>query len=500
MVDFALANQAQEVLEKHWGHVTFRPGQSETIYGVLKGRDTLIVMPTGGGKSACYQIPGCILPGVTLVISPLIALMKDQVDDLNARGIPATFINSSIAPEEQQARLDDVHRGVYNLLYIAPERFKNQTFLHQLRTLPVNLLAVDEAHCISQWGHDFRPDYRRIGSIRQEFFPDVPTIALTATATTEVQKDIIKQLKMVNPSRRVTGFDRPNLHLKIDELPTEYDRRKALFRRLDEILNTCPQPIAPSQLPAMVLYAGTQKATDELSAEINDKYKTFLAHSYHAGRKAADRTRIQNEFMAGTVPWVVATCAFGMGVDKPNIRYVLHATLPGSIESYYQEVGRAGRDGEDSWCEMLLTSSDIGLQHWFVDNANPQAEVFEKLQDLLTNIADGRRVLKMTYKQVYERWAQWYGKKDHEMKIGNAIRAMKKHNEMISRESKRGQLILHPEFGTIDLVDGFGFDFPAMAAKLKHDRERLHEMVSFTKARDLRRAILTYFGETNGSA
>ena len=495
MVDFALANQAQDLLTQYWGHARFRPGQSEVIYRTCKGGDTLVVMPTGGGKSACYQIPACILPGLTLVVSPLIALMKDQVDDLNARGISATFINSSIEPYEQDVRLDEAATGRYRLLYIAPERFKNSRFIARARSLPVSLFAVDEAHCISSWGHDFRTDYRRLGSIREELFPEVPTIALTATATVKVQKDITAQLKMRDPLVKVTGFDRPNLHLKIDSHPSDSDRERALLLRLDEVLRTVPDPITMDKVPSVIIYAGTHDITDGLASAINERYKTFLAHSYHGGKKAEDRTRIQNEFMSGAVRWVVATCAFGMGVDKPDIRYVFHAMFPDSIEAYYQEIGRAGRDGDSSWCEMLHTPRDLSLQHFFINGQNPQKEVFCKLQDLLTSIANGRKVLKITYKQVYDEWVDWYGRRTTEREVGTAIRLMKNH-EMIDKESKRGQLILADNFTTGDLIDDFGFNFKAMAAKLRHDRERLQEMVTFTKASDLRGAIRKYFGET----
>ena len=321
-------------LREHFGFADFREGQREVIAAVLEGKDAVVVMPTGSGKSLCYQLPAMMFSGATLVVSPLIALMKDQVDALRVRSLPATFINSSIAEREQWARIDALRQGHFKLVYVAPERFRSSRFLEALKSINVSLFAVDEAHCISTWGHDFRPDYLRLKQVIQALNENkgrVQTVALTATATPYVRSDIIQQLGLKEPPTFVSGFDRPNL--TIDVVHTEKEREKvARIKRL-----------AKTYDGSGIIYASTRKAVEQVALQLQGQGLSVSA--YHAGMGDALRVRAQEDFMAGRTQMIVATNAFGMGIDKPDIRFVAHYQMPGSIEAYYQEIGRAGRDG-----------------------------------------------------------------------------------------------------------------------------------------------------------
>lgn len=311
-----------------FGLSSFRPGQREVIEQVVAGEDCLCVMPTGGGKSLCYQLPSVVRPGLTIVVSPLIALMKDQVDGLNQRGIPATLINSSLSHTEQQYRLQDVAAGKYRLLYVAPERLRNQRFIESIRATPIQLLAIDEAHCISQWGHDFRPDYQRLGKFRQ-WLGDIQTIALTATATQRVRDDIVQTLGLRRPKEFINGFARTNLHFGVVHCQSERDKQQELKR----FLETRPG--------SGIIYAATRKRCEELVEFCNTELKMSIG-GYHAGLLPEQRRAIQDRFMDGQLEIIVATNAFGMGIDKPDLRFVVHYNMPGTLEAYYQEeIGRA---------------------------------------------------------------------------------------------------------------------------------------------------------------
>src|SRR5882724_10937909 len=321
-------------LREHFGFDEFREGQREVIATILEGKNAVVVMPTGSGKSLCYQLPAMILGGATLVVSPLIALMKDQVDALQARGLPATFINSSISENEQRSRIEGLRRGEYKLLYIAPERFRSSRFVAALKSVSLSLFAVDEAHCISTWGHDFRPDYLRLKGVIQALNRTArgpQTLALTATATPYVRSDIIQQLGLTKPQTFVSGFDRPNL--TIDVVHTEREREKiGRIKRL-----------AKTHEGSGIIYASTRKAVEQVAVELKEQGLRVTA--YHAGMTDSMRVKAQEDFMTGRTQMIVATNAFGMGIDKPDIRFVAHYQMPGSIEAYYQEIGRAGRDG-----------------------------------------------------------------------------------------------------------------------------------------------------------
>ena len=316
-------------LQAHFGFTTFRPGQSEAIQYLLDGQHTLVVMPTGSGKSLVFQLAALYLPGLTLVISPLIALMKDQVDSLDRRGISATFINSTLTVREQSHRLKGLALGDYRIVYVAPERLRSTQFINGLQQQKLSLLAVDEAHCISEWGHDFRPDYLHIAKFRDAFGNPL-TAALTATATPNVQNDIARQLGLSQIQRVVTGFNRPNLALEVRYTPDQTARLKAL----QELL-------ANRKDGAAIIYTGTRRDAEEVSDFVTTVVGIKAKH-YHAGLAVEERTNIQNVFMAGEVSIVAATNAFGMGIDRPDVHQVIHYALPGSLEAYYQEAGRAG--------------------------------------------------------------------------------------------------------------------------------------------------------------
>src|ERR1041385_953888 len=355
-------------LRQHFGFEDFREGQRDVIASILEGKDAVVVMPTGSGKSLCYQLPALILDGVTLVVSPLIALMKDQVDALHARGLPATFINSSISDTEQHARIDALRRRELKLVYIAPERFRRSRFTSALQQIPISLFAVDEAHCISTWGHDFRPDYLRLRGIIKSL-GTVQTLALTATATPYVRSDIIQQLGLNQPQTFVSGFDRPNLSIEV--VHTEKEREKiARIRNLAREIRG-----------SGIIYAATRKAVEQVGTKL--KALDLKVSLYHAGLSDGQRAKAQDEFMSGRTQMIVATNAFGMGIDKPDIRFVVHYQMPGSIEAYYQEIGRAGRDGLPSTCVLLFNYADKNTHDFFIEGSYPDISVIKQVYDSL---------------------------------------------------------------------------------------------------------------------
>lgn len=359
-----------EILKSRFGHDSFRPMQEEIIGHVLRKDHCLVLMPSGAGKSICYQLPALVFDGLTLVVSPLISLMKDQVDDLNANGIPAAFINSSLLYEEYQPIYKAVSDGRVKILYVAPERLAMESFRTYLAAQSVSLIAVDEAHCISEWGHDFRKAYRKLKSIRVRF-PDVPCIALTATATEHVQEDILNQLNIPKARTFVASLDRENLTYIVQ--PKR--RRGALIRLLDQ-----------HKGESAIVYCSTQKGTEDLAAHLSQE--GFSALAYHAGLDDDERRRTQERFVRDDVHIVVATIAFGMGVDKPDVRLIVHYDLPKSIEWYYQETGRAGRDGLPSECVLFYSPADKRTQADLIDsnrNKDPaeQARAWERLNRMV---------------------------------------------------------------------------------------------------------------------
>jgi ATP-dependent DNA helicase RecQ len=361
--------KAPESYLPQFGLDSFRPGQRDVVMAILEGHDCMCIMPTGGGKSLCYQLPAVMRPGLTLVVSPLIALMKDQVDSLRQRGIRAEFINSSLDFSAQQERLMRLGAGEFDLFYIAPERFRSRPFLDELRRHPINLLAVDEAHCISEWGHDFRHDYTRLGEYRERL-GNPQTIALTATATADVRMDIVQQLRLKEPSTFVAGFARPNLNLEVVQVGSDPDKDRFLAS------------FVRSTRGSGIIYAATRKACDSLCTYLKAVDSRSIA-VYHGGLEMDVRRRTQEAFMAGDVELVVATNAFGMGIDKAEVRFVIHYNFPGSVEAYYQEAGRAGRDGETSHCVMLYLPSDARIQKFFIESAYPEPNVVRQVFEFL---------------------------------------------------------------------------------------------------------------------
>jgi ATP-dependent DNA helicase RecQ len=345
------------LLNSHFGYDSFRPWQEEIVANVLSRRDTLVLMPTGGGKSLCYQLPALCFDGLTLVVSPLIALMKDQVDVLRANGIAAEFINSTLDPEEINRVQRRARQGQLKILYLAPERLAQSRFRSFLHTLQVSLIAIDEAHCISEWGHDFRPDYRHLDALRKEF-PEVPVIALTATATNRVREDIVTQLELREPRIFLASFNRANLNYLVQPKKDAFAGLQAHLRRHEN--------------QATIIYCISRRETEVLSADLNAQ--GLKALPYHAGLDNSLRIRTQEQFIRDEVPIIVATIAFGMGIDKPDIRLVVHYALPRSLEGYYQETGRAGRDGLPSDCVLLYSYGDKVKQEFFINQIGDQRE------------------------------------------------------------------------------------------------------------------------------
>ena len=345
---------ALEALTRYFGYDSFRPGQQGIVEALLAGRDVLGVMPTGAGKSVCYQIPAALSPGATLVISPLISLMRDQVDALNDLGLPAAFINTTQTPDEQAMVFAQAAAGQIKLLYVAPERLETGRFRDFAARTPISLIAVDEAHCVSQWGQDFRSSYLGIGDFIAGLPQRPPVGAFTATATERVRRDIVGLLGLRNPAVTVTGFDRPNLYFDVVKLETKY--KAAWVARY----------VADHPDESGIVYCATRKTTEALTDTLNQMGHPAVA--YHGGMSPDAREAAQRDFITDKVPVVVATNAFGMGIDKSNVRYVIHHNLPESIEAYYQEAGRAGRDGEPSRCTLLWNESDIVTRRRLLDN------------------------------------------------------------------------------------------------------------------------------------
>jgi ATP-dependent DNA helicase RecQ len=371
-------------LKKHFGYDEFRPLQQEIVSDALAGRDVFALMPTGGGKSLCFQLPALLRDGLTIVVSPLISLMKDQVDALQTSGIAATFLNSALDRHEAVERLRGLNRGQYRMLYLAPERLMLDGFLERALNWNITQIAIDEAHCISEWGHDFRPEYRELKKLRRHL-PDVPIMALTATATKRVRKDIVDQLHLDNARCYVASFNRPNLTYRVVPKSSPYEQVLTFIRS------------RPNE--SGIVYCASRKTADSLATKLNgDGVK---AKPYHAGLEAKERTKHQELFLRDDARVITATIAFGMGINKPNVRFVIHHDLPKNIESYYQETGRAGRDGLPSECVLLFSASDVVKQRRFIEEKSEREQRIaqEQLRDTIhyAETRDCRRATLLKY-------------------------------------------------------------------------------------------------------
>lgn len=361
--------QLRELLKQYFGFSQFRSPQDKIVHSILSGQDTFVLLPTGAGKSLCYQFPAAVLPGLTLVFSPLIALMKDQVDHLTAHGIPAGCINSTMTRQELRYTARQVIRGQLKLLYLAPERLTVLSFVSWLQRQTISLIAIDEAHCISEWGHDFRPDYLQLASLRT-LFPSIPIIALTASAVPQSRRDIVNLLRLKDIQVFQTTFNRPNLHYVIRSTEARWEEVLYWLRRY--------------QGKSVVVYCVARKTTELVAADLQQL--GFLAQAYHAGLPKEKRAQIQEEFARDVIKVVVATIAFGMGIDKPNIRLVIHYDLPKSLEGYYQETGRAGRDGLKSFCVLFMEKASDSVHQRFIakmTDKHAQKIAQQKLQRML---------------------------------------------------------------------------------------------------------------------
>jgi len=456
-------DRLRDLISHHWGYDSFRPLQQEAMLATLERRDSLVVMPTGGGKSLCYQAPALLSEHVTVVVSPLISLMKDQVDGLRVDGVAASFLNSTLLPHERDEVIASVRDGRCRLLYVSPERLVGDggpSLWRLLKQANLKFIAIDEAHCISQWGHDFRPDYRRLAGFRAEL--GVPAAAFTATATPDVRADIAVQLGLRDPLDLITGFERTNLTLAVEACRSREEKAAALSRLVAEMG------------PPGIVYAATRK-TVELWAEAIAG-QGLRTRRYHAGMPDDERSRVQEEFLAGRIDVMVATNAFGMGVDKPDIRFVAHAELPGSVEAYYQEAGRAGRDGLPSRCTLLFSPADVRTQEFFMAGANPSVQVLRTVWRLL---GEGTGDEEIVNRLGHDASAS--------MSAGTAVRLLRRAAEAAG---------VSPGMGTFPLDEG------ARALKARRDRERLDTMVRYGFSRGCRtRFIYDYFaGGARGGA
>jgi ATP-dependent DNA helicase RecQ len=455
-----LMEKARATLRESFGYPGFRPGQERAIASVLAGRDTLVVLPTGGGKSLCFQVPALMLPGLTVVVSPLISLMKDQVDALNARGLAAAFINSTLTSSQVSDRLARAGRGDIKLLYVAPERFDVGTTAERLRNMGVSLLAVDEAHCISEWGHDFRPSYLRMRDVRERLGAP-PTIALTATATPEVRKDIALQLALRNPNVIVTGFDRTNLHYHVLPTRNEQERDDALVQTLRD------------QEGVAVIYASTRRNVERIAGVL--ERARVSATAYHAGLDDAHRHDVQESFMNERVRAIVATNAFGMGIDKPNVRLVVHHAMPGTLEAYYQEAGRAGRDGNHSECVLLHSFPDRFTHEFFIKGAYPERAVVESVYDALRRVVDASGMTDLGPADIARLVPGKVGDRDVDSVLRILLRADAVRRESESGSSVMIRLLATPERIKRELPDPHNPELGLLRALWRAVGARIHD-------------------------
>jgi len=457
------------LLRERFGFSDFRPAQKQVIDHVMAGDSVIAVMPTGSGKSLCYQLPALALPGLTLVVSPLISLMKDQVDQMSRLGVPATVINSTVSRDLQRTRLRQILAGQIKILYIAPERLQNEQFRHALNAAHISLFAVDEAHCVSLWGHDFRPDYLKLKEFARETKAE-RILALTATATPVVRKDIARQLGIDRAAQIVHGFDRPNLYLEVAHLSSAAEKVRTIL------------PLARSERLGIV-YAGTRRNVDEISAQL--KRSGIESLSYHAGLPPEARKEVQDRFMKADQCVIVATNAFGMGIDRREVRFVIHSDIPSSLEAYYQEIGRAGRDGQAAKCVLLFNYADKWIPEFLIDSNHPAPGVlryvFGKLCRTSSTIVVG------------DAWKKVSDRRDPHFIASIALLQRAGYLEKVQSFEGRGVRILKP-----DDPDLKGLDFHELAARRSFEYRKLDVMLNYAsryRKHCYRSFVLRYFGE-----
>ena len=466
---------AKQTLRQAFGFEEFLDGQAGIVEQILASRDGLVVMPTGGGKSLCYQLPALCLEGVTVVVSPLIALMKDQVDGLAEKGLAATLINSTLSHSEQRDRIGRMLKGEYKLVYVAPERFRAEGFVSAMRGVKVGLLAIDEAHCLSQWGHDFRPDYLRLGEARKSL-GDPQCVAFTATATPVVRDDIVRVLKLQDPFQIVTGFERANLSFNISPVET----KAAKFRRTREILK---------EHRTGIIYCATRKRVEEVAETLHSWGVSCVG--YHGGMTEEEREETQNHFIRREVDVAVATNAFGMGIDRPDVRFVIHVEVPGSVEAYYQEAGRAGRDGEAAYCDLLWNYADTRTQEFFLEGANPGYGTISQVYEHLCQEADAQGEIHGSIEEIAGAIEVKNG-----MAVSSALSVLARAGHLerfdVPGQRRRGTRLKH-RGASPEMLD---IDREALEEKEERDRQKLKAMVALCYSAACRQqAILDYFGE-----
>ncbi len=481
-----------ETLREKFSHKSFRRPQGDIVSSILSGRDTLAIMPTGGGKSLCYQLPAMLMEGVTIVVSPLIALMKDQVDALSARGIPAASINSAQSGAQRRKIFGDLECGKLKLAYVSPERFRSKSFHKALRNLRISLFAVDEAHCISQWGHDFRPDYTRLGEAL-EYLGRPTCAAFTATATPDVRGDISEQLMLRDPAVFVSGFARPNLSFNIRKVSSLPEK----FSRVCELID---------KYKTGIVYCATRKSVERLSQML---WSEGIRHiQYHGAMAPSERDAAQNSFIGKSENLAVATNAFGMGIDRPDIRFVCHYEIPGSVEALYQESGRAGRDGGDSYCEVLLMYSDKRVQEFFIEGANPDAGFIRNTYRALRENSDEANECLLSAEAIAERVAalnrasnsagirKTGAGRANPMAVSSALSILRSLGYVERFDSPasrcRGTRILNPDAGWRDI----SFPPGLLEEKRRRDESKLRDVLRYAYSEECRQKwILNYFGE-----